>query len=82
MADDLQDMIEQLKLERGILRDGGYGRSVRTPTKAERLFRDSVTCLNVGQEVQRHPCTDCLPLKLYLHPPTSRCKRSAKDLML
>ncbi|PYV17805.1 MAG: hypothetical protein DMG21_07175 [Acidobacteria bacterium] len=60
MADDLQDMIEQLKLERGILRDGGYGRSVRTPTKAERLFRDSVTCLNVGQEVQRHPCTDCL----------------------
>jgi len=60
MADDLRDMIEQLKLERSILRDGGYGRSVRTPGKAEQLFRDSVTCLNVGQTVRRHPCSDCL----------------------
>jgi len=60
MAGDLQDMIDQLKLERSILRDGGYGRSVRTPGKAEQLFRDSVTCLNVGQTVRRHPCSDCL----------------------
>jgi hypothetical protein len=60
MADDLRDMIEQLKLERSILRDGGYGRSVRTATKAEQLFRDSVTCLNVGQTEQRHACSDCL----------------------
>jgi len=60
MADDLRDMIEQLKLERSILRDGGYGRSVRTPGKAEQLFRDSVTCINVGQVVRRHPCSDCL----------------------
>jgi len=60
MAGDLRDMIEQLKLERSILRDGGYGRSVRTPGKAEQLFRDSVTCLNVGQTVRRHPCSDCL----------------------
>ena len=60
MADDLRDMIEQLKLERSILRDGGYGRSVRTPGKAEQLFRDSVTCLNVGQTVRHHPCSDCL----------------------
>ena len=60
MADDLRDMIDQLKLERSILRDGGYGRSVRTPQKAEQLLRDSLTCLNLGQEVQRHPCSDCL----------------------
>jgi hypothetical protein len=60
MADDLRDMIEQLKLERSILQDGGYGRSVRTPMKTEQLFRDSVTCLNVGQAVRRHPCSDCL----------------------
>ncbi len=60
MADDLCDIIEQLKLERSILQDGGYGSSVRTPTKAEQLFRDSVTCLNVGQSVRRHPCSDCL----------------------
>jgi hypothetical protein len=60
MADDLRDIIEQLKLERSILQDGGYGSSVRTPTKEEQLFRDSITCLNVGQTVRRHPCTDCL----------------------
>jgi len=60
MADDLRDMIDQLKLERSILREGGYGRSVRTPMKAEQLFRDSITCLNVGQTVRRHPCSDCL----------------------
>ena len=33
---------------------------MRTPAKAEQLFRDSVTCLNVGQSVRRHPCSDCL----------------------
>ena len=60
MPDDLRDIIEQLKLERSILQDGGYGSSVRTPAKAEQLFRDSVTCLNVGQSVRRHPCSDCL----------------------
>ena len=60
MPDDLRDIVEQLKLERTILRDGGYGSSVRTPTKAEQLFRDSVTCLNLGQSVRRHPCSDCL----------------------
>jgi hypothetical protein len=60
VIDDLRDLIDQLKLERSILRDGGYGRSVRTPTKAEQLFRDSITCLNVGQTVRRHPCSDCV----------------------
>jgi hypothetical protein len=60
VADDLRDIIEQLKLERSILRDGGYGSSVHTPAKKEQLFRDSITCLNVGQSVRRHPCSDCL----------------------
>lgn len=60
MEGDLRDMIDQLKLERSILRDGGYGRSVRTPERPEQLFRDSVTCINVGQAVRHHPCSDCL----------------------
>jgi len=60
MATDLKEIIEHLKLERDILKDGGYGRSVRTPWKAERLFRDSITCLNVGEEVKHHPCSECL----------------------
>lgn len=60
MASDLKDIIEQLRLERDILKDGGYGRSVRTPRKEERLFRDSITCLNIGEEVKRHPCNECM----------------------
>lgn len=60
MATDLKEIINQLKLERDILRDGGYGRSVRTPWKPTQLFRDSLTCLNFGEAVKKHPCTDCL----------------------
>ena len=60
MASDLKDIINQLKLERDILKDGGYGRSVRTPWREEILFRDSVTCLNFGEEVEKHPCSECL----------------------
>jgi len=60
MATDLKEIIEQLKLQRDILKDGGYGRSVRTPWKEERLFRDSITCLNVAEEVKKHPCNECL----------------------
>lgn len=60
MASDLKEMIEQLKLQRSILKDGGYGRSVRTPWKEELLFRDSITCLNFGEEVKKHPCNECL----------------------
>ena len=39
MATDLRETLEQLKLERSILKDGGYGRSVRTPWKPTSLFR-------------------------------------------
>jgi hypothetical protein len=60
MASDLKEIISQLKLERDILKDGGYGRSVRTPWREEILFRDSVTCLNFGEEVEKHPCSECL----------------------
>jgi len=60
MPTNLRDIIDELKLERDVLKNGGYGRSVRTPWKEERLFRDSITCLNLGQEVRRHPCSECL----------------------
>jgi hypothetical protein len=58
--EDLETIISQLKLQRSILKDGGYGRSVRTPWKEERIFRDSITCLNVTEEVKKHPCNECL----------------------
>ena len=60
MAPDIKEIIDQLKMQRDILMDGGYGRSVRTPWKEERLFRDSITCLNVTEEVKKHPCNECL----------------------
>lgn len=59
MASNLKEIIEQLKLERDILRNGGYGRSVRTPWQPTELFRDSVTCLNFGETVKKHPCNEC-----------------------
>lgn len=60
MGDDLRDMIEQLKLERKKLRNGGSERSARGPAGVDQLFRDSATCLNVGLTERRHSCSDCL----------------------
>jgi hypothetical protein len=60
MAPNLKEIIDQLKLQRDIVKDGGYGRSVRTPWKEERIFRDSITCLNVTEQVKKHPCNECL----------------------
>jgi len=60
MRPDLKEIIDQLKLERDILKSGGYGRSVRTPQKPTTLFRDSVTCLNYGEAVKLHSCDQCL----------------------
>jgi hypothetical protein len=59
MPTDLKEIIDQLKLERDILKSGGYGRSVRTPWKPTMLFRDSVTCLNFDEAIKRHPCNEC-----------------------
>jgi hypothetical protein len=60
MSASLKEIIDQLKLQRDILAGGGYGRSVRTPWKEEKIFRDSITCLNVGEHVKKHPCSECL----------------------
>ena len=60
MRADLKEIIAQLKLERDVLKNGGYGRSVRTPQKPTKLFRDSVTCLNYGESAKEHPCYECL----------------------
>jgi len=60
MAAELKEIIDQLKLERDILKNGGYGRSVHTPQKPTKLFRDSITCLNFGEVIKRHPCNECL----------------------
>jgi hypothetical protein len=74
MKYDKQEIIDKLKLEAGIIRDGGYNPSVRDPHAQPRIFRDSVSCLNVGLEIKKEPCDDCL-LMLYV-PPAVRNKEN------
>ncbi len=62
-----EEIIQQLKLEKSILEDGGYGRSVRKPWQPSTYFRDSITCLNHGEEQKVHPCSECF-LSQYVHP--------------
>ena len=69
-----EEIIQKLRLEKSILVDGGYGRSVRTPWRATEYFRDSITCPNVGESEKVHPCSECF-LSEYFHP-------SYKDLAL
>jgi hypothetical protein len=44
-----KEVLEMLKLEMGMVRDGGYAPSVRTPRATPTIFRDSVVCLNFGK---------------------------------
>ncbi|MSO22296.1 MAG: hypothetical protein EXQ58_03385 [Acidobacteria bacterium] len=62
-----EEIIQQLKLEKSILEDGGYGRSVRMPRKPNIYFRDSITCPNHGVAEKVHPCSECF-LNQYVHP--------------
>ena len=59
MAFDKQDLIERLKLEIEVIERGGYHPSVREPRKAVRIFRDSVSCPNLGLLEKVEPCTHC-----------------------
>ena len=58
MKDD--DRRELLNFELGFIEAGGYGRSVRTPQKATRIFQDSLSCLNFADPERPHPCSQCL----------------------
>jgi hypothetical protein len=60
MGFDKKEMIQQLKFEIEIIEKGGYHPSVRDPRHAPEIFRESVTCLNVGLEEKEHPCSSCM----------------------
>jgi len=62
-----EEIIEKLRLEKSILVDGGYGRSVRTPRRATQYFRSSITCPNAGESEKLHPCSECFLIE-YVHP--------------
>ncbi len=59
MGFDKKEMMEQLKFEIVMMEKGGYDPSVREPRHNPEIFRDSITCLNVGLEEKEHPCTSC-----------------------
>jgi hypothetical protein len=67
MTFDKQEMIQQLKFEIQMIEKGAYCPSVRDPRKVPEIFLDSVTCLNVGLEEKKHPCTSCL-LSVFVPP--------------
>ena len=54
-----REIISQLKLERDILSDA-RSRPNRTLSDDQRLFRDSILCLNFNVDFERHPCNQCL----------------------
>jgi hypothetical protein len=59
MGFDKKEMMEQLKFEIKMIEKGGYDPSVRAPHQNPEIFRDSITCLNVGLEEKEHPCSSC-----------------------
>ena len=59
MGFDKKEMIEQLKFEIQMIENGLYYPSVREPRQNAEIFRDSITCLNIGLEEKMHSCTSC-----------------------
>jgi hypothetical protein len=59
MGYERRALIEKLKLELEVLEKGGYAPSVREPHREQRVFRDSVSCPNLGTEVKIDPCSSC-----------------------
>jgi hypothetical protein len=75
MTFDKKEMIEKLKLELEILEKGGYAPSVHEPHWMPRIFRDSVSCPNVGLEIKIEPCSHCFLIEFV--PPEYRNKEDA-----
>jgi hypothetical protein len=59
MGFDKKEMIEQLKFEILMMEKGRYYPSVREPRHNPEIFRDSITCLNVGLGEKERACTSC-----------------------
>lgn len=54
-----KEIIDLLKLEIEVIEKGGYQPSVRDPHRLPRIFRDSVSCPNLGLEEKLDPCALC-----------------------
>lgn len=72
MRKDERDLLEVLKFELQFLRDGGYGRSPKTPWRPQYIFEDSLTCMNFDSKENPAPCGECV--LMYLVPPQDRSR--------
>jgi hypothetical protein len=61
MPTDKKTMLEALKMEIRVIEMGGYHPSVHQPHDDPRIFRDSISCLNIGlgDDKKEHPCSAC-----------------------
>lgn len=75
MVVDTRDLVERLKLEVQVIEMGGYQPSVRDPRSELHIFRDSVSCPNLGLKEKVEPCTHCFLMEFV--PPADREKDDA-----
>jgi hypothetical protein len=73
MQKDERDLLDVLRFELQFLKDGGYGRSPRTPWRPQYIFEDSLTCMNFDSKENPAPCSDCVLMQLV--PPEQRCEK-------
>jgi hypothetical protein len=61
MPVDKKTMLDALKMEITVIERGGYDPSVHSPHEEPRIFRDSISCLNLGlsDEKRELPCSGC-----------------------
>ena len=61
MPTDKKTMLDALKMEIMVIERGGYHPSVHSPHDEPRIFRDSVSCLNLGlsDDKRELPCSSC-----------------------
>jgi len=73
MQKDERDLLDVLRFELQFLKDGGYGRSPRTPWRPQYIFEDSLTCPNFDSKENPTPCSDCV--LMHLVPPEQRSEK-------
>jgi hypothetical protein len=73
MSFNNDEMIGQLKFEIEMIEKGRYYPSVREPRPNREIFRDTITCLNVGLSEKRFPCSSCF-LSEFVPPELRNCK--------
>jgi hypothetical protein len=74
MAIGKKEMRQQLKFE---IEKGRYYHSPREARHALEIFRDRITCLNVGLREKEHASASCFLSELPARSMTSRIKGSA-----